>query len=67
MFLFQNFIKKIMFLKKKIDKNFFDVNGFVLLDTSLSYNNLFFNLVTDIEKSLLSELKNPALKNLEVI
>ena len=62
MFLFQNFIKKIMFLKKKIDKNFFDVNGFVLLDTSLSYNNLFFNLVTDIEKSLLSELKNPALK-----
>ena len=51
-----------VFKKKKIDKNFFDVNGFVLLDTSLSYNNLFFNLVTDIEKSLLSELKNPALK-----
>lgn len=62
MFLFQNFIKKTMFLKKNINKIFFDINGFVLLDTSLSFNKIFFNLVADIEKSLLSELKNPALK-----
>ena len=51
-----------MFIKEKIEKKFFDTNGFVLLDTSLSNDHLFSNLSNEIEKSLLLELKNSKLK-----
>ncbi len=51
-----------MFLRKKIEKIFFDTNGFVLLDTSLGDNHLFSSLITDIEKSLSLALENPNLK-----
>ena len=57
-----NFIKRIMFLKEKIDKKYFERDGFVLLDTSLSDNFQFSNLCDNIEKSLLLEIKNPKLK-----
>ena len=37
-----------MFLKEKINKKFFERDGFVLLDTSLSNNSQFSNLSDDI-------------------
>ena len=53
-----------MFLKELIDKSIFDKNGYVLLDTSLSDNSLFNNLVNEIENSLSEEIKNSNIKKL---
>ena len=41
-----------MFLKELINKSVFDLDGYVLLDTSLSENQTFNNLIEEIENSL---------------
>ena len=38
-----------MFLKELIEKSTFDKNGYVLLETSLSNNSYFNNLINEIE------------------
>lgn len=53
-----------MFLKELINKSFFDLNGYVLLNTSLSENQTFNNLVEKIENSLNEEIKNSNIKKL---
>ena len=46
-----------MFLKESINKSFFDKNGYVLLDTNLSDNPSFNNLINEIESSLSEEIR----------
>ena len=53
-----------MFLKELIEKSTFDKNGYVLLDTSLSNNSYFNNLINEIETSVLKEVKDPSIKKL---
>ena len=53
-----------MFLKELIDKSVFDLDGYVLLDTSLSENQTFNNLIEEIENSLSEEIKNSDIKKL---
>ena len=53
-----------MFLKELIEKSTFDKNGYVLLDTSLSNNSYFNNLINEIETSVLEEVKDPSIKKL---
>ena len=53
-----------MFLKELIDKSIFDKNGYVLLDTSLSDNQLFDDLINKIDISLSEEIKNSDIKKL---
>ena len=37
-----------MFLKESIDKSVFELNGYVILDTSLSENQSFNNLIKEM-------------------
>ena len=53
-----------MFLKELVDKSIFDKNGYVLLDTTLNDNQLFDNLINEIEISLNEEIKNSDIKKL---
>ena len=53
-----------MFLKESIDKSVFELNGYVILDTSLSENQTFDNLIKEIENSLSKEIKNSDIKKL---
>ena len=53
-----------MFLKELINKSVFDLNGYILLDTSLSENQSFNNLIKEIENSLSKEIKNSDIKKL---
>ena len=53
-----------MFLKELINKSVFDLDGYVLLDTSLSKNQTFNNLIEEIENSLSEEIKNSDIKKL---
>ena len=55
------FIKKLhredYVLKKLIDKNIFDSNGYVVLDTELINNPLFNDLINEFEDTVNFELK----------
>ncbi len=53
-----------MFLKEAINKNIFDQNGYVLLDTSLNNNQLFDNLINEIENSLSEEINSSYIRKL---
>ena len=53
-----------MFLKKLIDKNIFDSNGYVVLDTELINNPLFNDLINEFEDAVNFELKNSSIKKL---
>ena len=53
-----------MFLKELVHKSRFDIDGYVLLDTTLSDNEAFDKLILKIENSLSDEIKNPDLKKL---
>ena len=53
-----------MFLKEAINKNIFDQNGYVLLDTSLNNNQLFDNLINEIENSLSEETNSSYIRKL---
>ena len=53
-----------MFLKELIDKSIFEKNGFVLLDTNLSNNSLFDDLINEIESSLKEEIRNTNIKKI---
>ena len=53
-----------MFLKETIDKSVFELNGYVILNTSLSENQTFDNLIEEIENSLSKEIKNSDIKKL---
>ena len=53
-----------MFLKKLIDKNIFDSNGYVVLDTELINNPLFNDLINAFEDAVNLELKKSSIKKL---
>ena len=53
-----------MYLKKLIDKNIFDKNGYVVLDTELINNPLFNDLINAFENAVNLELKNSNIKKL---
>tara|TARA_B100000902_G_scaffold385012_1_gene425867 strand:- start:11010 stop:11792 length:783 start_codon:yes stop_codon:yes gene_type:complete len=53
-----------MFLKELVDKNVFDKNGYVLLDTNLSNNSLFDKLVNEFQNSLEAEINNSDIKKI---
>ena len=53
-----------MFLKELINKSVFDLDGYVLLNTNLSKNQTFNNLIEEIENSLSEEIKNSDIKKL---
>jgi hypothetical protein len=53
-----------MFLKELIDKSVFDKNGYVVLDTNLSDDSLFDNLINEIESCLSEEVKNSNINKL---
>ena len=53
-----------MFLKELIEKNTFDKDGYVLLDTSLTNDFVFDNLINEIEACVLEEVKDPSIKKL---
>ena len=53
-----------MFLKELIEKSTFDKNGYVLLETSLSNNSYFNNLINEIEDCVSKKVKDSSIKNL---
>ena len=53
-----------MYLKKLIDKDIFDKNGYVVLDTELINNPLFNDLINEFENTVNLELKNSNIKKL---
>ena len=55
--LLKSYIERIMYLKKLIDKNIFDKNGYVVLDTELINNPLFNDLINEFEDAVNFELK----------
>ena len=53
-----------MFLKELIDKNIFDNDGYVLLDTNLDTNINFNKLTNEIEKYVSEKVKDTKIKKL---
>lgn len=51
-----------MFIKKKIDKNSYNNNGYVILDTDLEHNLNFNNLIEEMNNDLKSKINNDELK-----
>ena len=51
-----------MFIKKTVDKNFYNNNGYVILDTDLEHNQEFNNLIDRINHDLRLKISNSDLK-----
>ncbi len=62
MILSKNYIEKIMFIKKSVDKEDYHNNGYLIIDTDLEDNQNFNNLVEEINCDLKLKTKSNDLK-----
>lgn len=51
-----------MFIKRPVDKNYYNNNGYIILDTDLEFDQDFNNLVNKIYDDMNSKIKNSELK-----
>ena len=51
-----------MFIKKSIDKDHYDKDGYTIIDTDLEYNQNFNDLIEQIDNDLKIKIKNDRLK-----
>ena len=47
-----------MFIKKSIDKDHYDKDGYTIIDTDLEYNQNFNDLIEQIDNDLKIKIKN---------
>ena len=58
----KKFTERTMFIKKSIDKNQYNNDGYAIIDTDLEYNQDFNNLIEQIDNELKIKIKNKQLK-----